>query len=37
MLGVDSKLNFNLYIDIICKSVSNQLNSPVRLKKTFRA
>ena len=34
MLGVpiDSKLNFNLYIDIICKPASNQLNALVRLK-----
>ena len=32
MLGVHivSKLNFNLYIDIICKSASNQLNALVR-------
>ena len=31
MLGVhiDSKLNFNVHIDIICKSASNQLNSVV--------
>ena len=35
MLGVhiDSKLNFNLHIDIICKSALNQLNSLVRLKR----
>ena len=35
MLGVhiDSKLNFNLHIDIICKSASNQLNALVRLKR----
>ena len=35
MLGIhtDSKLNFNLYIDIICKSASNQLNVPVQLKR----
>ena len=33
MLGVDSKLNFNLCIDFVCKSVSNQLNSLVRLKR----
>ena len=34
MLGVhiDSKLNFNLHIDIICKSASNQLNALVRLE-----
>ena len=34
MLGVhsDSKLNFNLHIDIMCKSASNQLNALVRLK-----
>ena len=35
MLGIHigSKLNFNLHIDIICKSASNQLNAFVRLKK----
>ena len=35
MLGVhiDSKLNFNLHIDIICKYASNQLNALVRLKR----
>ena len=35
MLGVhtDSKLNFNLHIDIICKSASSQLNALVRLKR----
>ena len=35
MLGVhiDSKLNFNLYINIVCKFVSNQLNALVRLKR----
>ena len=35
MLGVhiDSKLNFNLHIDIIYKSASNQLNALVRLKR----
>ena len=35
MLGVpiDSKLNFSLYIDIICKPASNQLNALVRLKR----
>ena len=35
MLGVpfDSKLNFNLYTDIICKSASNHLNALVRLKR----
>ena len=35
MLGVhiDSKLNFNVHIDIICKSASNQLNALVRLKR----
>ena len=35
MLGVyiDKKLHFNLYIDIICKSASNQLNALVRLKR----
>ena len=35
MLGINigSKLNFNLHIDIICKSASNQLNAFVRLKK----
>ena len=34
MLGVhiDGKLNFNLHYDIICESVSNQLNALVRLK-----
>ena len=35
MLGVhiDSKLNFNLHIDIIGQPASNQLNAPVRLKR----
>ena len=35
MLGVhiDSKLNFNLHIDIICKSALNQLDALVRLKR----
>ena len=35
MLGVhiDSKLNFNLHIDIICKSALNQPNVLVRLKR----
>ena len=35
MLGVhiDSKLNFNLYINIVCKSASNQLNALVRLRR----
>ena len=35
ILGVhiDSKLNFNLHIYIICKSVSNQLNALARLKR----
>ena len=35
MLGVhiDSKLNFDLHIDISCKSASNQLNALVRLKR----
>ena len=35
MFGVhiDNKLNFNLHIDIICKSASNQLNALVRLKR----
>ena len=35
MLGVhiDSKLSFNLHIDIICKSASNQLNALVQLKR----
>ena len=35
MLGfhADSELNFNLHIDIVCKSSSNQLNALVRLKK----
>ena len=34
MLGVhiDSKQNFNLHIDIICKSASSQLNALVQLK-----
>ena len=34
MLGVhiDGKLNFNFDYDIICESVSNQLNAPVRLR-----
>ena len=31
-LHIDSKLSFNLHIDIICKSASNQLNAPVRWK-----
>ena len=29
----DSKLNFNLHIDIICKFASNQLNAFVQLKR----
>ena len=35
MLGVhiDSKLNFNSHIDIICKSASNKLNALVRMKR----
>ena len=35
ILGVhiDSKLNFNLHIDIICKSASNQLNALVPSKR----
>ena len=35
MLGahIDSKLNFNLHINIICKSASDQLNTLVRLKR----
>ena len=35
MLGVhiDGILNFNLHIEIICKSASNQLNALVRLKR----
>ena len=35
ILGVhiDSRLNFNLHIDIICKSASKQLNALVRLKR----
>ena len=34
VLGVttDNKLNFNLHIDRICKSASNQLNALIRLK-----
>ena len=37
ILGVhiDSKLNFNLHIDIIRKSASNQLNALVRSKRLF--
>ena len=37
MLGVhiDSKLNFNLNFDIICKSAWDQLNGLVRLKRYF--
>ena len=30
---IDSKLNFNLHVDIICKSASNQLSALVRLKR----
>ena len=30
---IDSKLNFNLHIDIICKFASNQLNAFVQLKR----
>ena len=30
---VDSKLNFNSYIDIICKFASNHLNALVQLKR----
>ena len=35
MIGVhiDGILNFNLHIDIICKSASNQLNALLRLKR----
>ena len=35
MLGVHigSKLNFNLHIDIFCKSAPNQLNALLRLKR----
>ena len=35
MFGVytDSKLNFKLHIDIICKSAPNQLNALLRLKR----
>ena len=34
MLGVhiDSKPNFDLHIDVICKSASNQRNALVQLK-----
>ena len=32
-IHIDSILNFNLHIDIICKSASNQLNALVRLKR----
>ena len=32
---IDSKLNFNLHIDIIRKSASNQLNALVRSKRLF--
>ena len=34
LLGIHlhNRLNFNLHINIICKSVSNQLNALVRLK-----
>ena len=34
-LHIDSKLSFNLHIDIICKSTSNQLNVPVLLKRSL--
>ena len=34
-LHIDSKLSFNLHIDIICKSASNQLKAPVRLKRSL--
>ena len=34
-LHIDSKLSFNLHIDIICKSTSNQLNAPVLLKRSL--
>ena len=30
---IDSKLNFNSHIDIICKFASNQLNAFVQLKR----
>ena len=30
---IDSKLNFNLHVDIICQSASNQLNALVQLKR----
>lgn len=30
---IDSKLNFNLHIDIICKFASNQLNAFAQLKR----
>ena len=35
LLGIhlDNRLNFNLHINTICKSASNQLNALVRLKK----
>ena len=35
MLGIyiDLKLNFNLHLDKICQSVSNQLNGLTRLKR----
>ena len=35
MIGVhiDRILNFNLHIEIICKSASNQLNALLRLKR----
>ena len=32
-IHIGNRLNFNLYINNICKSTSNQLNSVVRLKK----
>ena len=38
LLGIhlDHRLNFNLHINTICKSASNQLNALVRLKKFLR-
>ena len=32
-LHIDSKLNFNLHVDITCKSASNQLNGLALLKR----
>ena len=32
-IHIASKLNFNLHIEIICKSASNQLNARVRSKR----